>query len=307
MRGAWSGLLAVCVLASDALAQRPEPAGIRGLRAVVPAAAAASPAMMRCPPSDDETASGAGACEGPAAWSLATPADGTARGSAWSIAASAVVPGAGQAMLGSLRFAPYVAVEVLGWVRYADHAGDARTQRDAYRRLAAEVARAPFSSSSSPPVGDFDYYERLEHFLESGRFDAVSGGGLDPETDTLTYNGFVWQLARRTYWASPDVPPDTSSSEWKQSIDFYRRRAYDQSFRWSWTGSPSDFNRYKQLIRDTNDSHRRSIQDLGLVIANHLLSTIDAYVSVRLRRTRGPLGDGLSVRASLPLANVFPR
>jgi hypothetical protein len=41
------------------------------------------------------------------------------------------------------------------------------------------------------------------------------------------------------------------------------------------------------LIRESNDANRRALQDLGVIIANHVLSTVDSYITVRLHRERG--------------------
>ena len=128
------------------------------------------------------------------------PLDGPRpRESYWAVAASAVMPGAGQAALGERRFLPYAAFELFSWALYAAHVRDARARRDDYRTIAALVARGRFSNDR--PTGDFDYYERLEHYVESGQYDAISGGDIDPEPDTVTFNGSIWFLARRTFWS----------------------------------------------------------------------------------------------------------
>jgi hypothetical protein len=66
-----------------------------------------------------------------------------------------------------------------------------------------------------------EYYERMTHYPEAGRYDLVAGGGLEPETDSTTYNGAVWLLARRTYWADParrPIPHQPSGCERWPSI-----------------------------------------------------------------------------------------
>ena len=226
------------------------------------------------------------------------------RASFWSIAASAALPGAGQALLGVDRFVPYLALEAYAWLQYAAHSRDARRHRDGYRDLAARIARAPFAAFR--PTGDFAYYERMSHFIESGVFDQVPGDAVEPETDTTTFNGSMWLLARRTYWTDVDQPPDTSSHEFHQAIDFYSRRAYGRDFRWSWRDAQLEYDEFRRLIRRANDSNRQSFQDLGVVLANHLLSTIDAYITVRVRRRPGeggpaPSGDTWSITGTLPL------
>ncbi|HEY5545876.1 MAG TPA: hypothetical protein VIK50_07455 [Gemmatimonadaceae bacterium] len=217
---------------------------------------------------------------------------------AWSIAASAILPGSGQAILGANRALPYLAVEAFAWTSYVMHSVEYRRDRDGYRGLASRVARAAFSTVR--PHGNFEYYERMTHYPEAGRYDLVTGGGIEPETDSTTYNGAMWLLARRTYWADPSIPPDTSSGEWKRAVAFYRARAYDQLYRWSWTNAPLEYSAFIDLIRESNDANRRALQDLGLIIANHVLSTVDAYITVRLRRQAD--AQGFALEGSIPLA-----
>src|SRR5262245_32980925 len=128
----------------------------------------------------------------------ADSADVARRAPVFAVVASAAIPGSGQALLRSDRFLPYLAFEVFAWTQYASHAREAGRKRDAYRQLASSVARSRFSDTR--PVGNFEYYERMEHYQESGAFDTQPGGGIDPESDTLTFNGAMWLLARRTYW-----------------------------------------------------------------------------------------------------------
>lgn len=204
-------------------------------------------------------------------------------------------------MVGSSRALPYLAIESFAWTSFVRHSLQYRRRRDGYRDLAAKVARAPFSSTR--PNGDFDYYERMTHYQEAGRYDLVAGGALEPETDTSTYNGAVWLLARRTYWSDPSVMPAPSSPEWTRAIAFYEARAYDQLYRWSWTGAPQEYTAFVNLIDGSNDANRLAMLDLGVVIANHALSTVDAYVTLRLRSD--PLRREFAVEGQLPLPRVF--
>jgi hypothetical protein len=232
---------------------------------VAPAACAAAPVLRSsrsCLTSDPVTAQGNGAPR------------------AWSVLLSAILPGGGQALNGSSRAFAYLAVESFAWSSFTRHSMQYRRHRDGYRDLASRVARAPFSDVR--PNGDFEYYERMTHFPDAGRYDLNAGGGLDPETDTTTYNGAVWLLARRTYWSDPRVAPDTATPEWRRAVAFYTSRAYDQLYRWSWTEAPLEYARFRSLIGESNDANRLAMVDLGVVIANHVLSTVDAYISFRL-------------------------
>lgn len=218
--------------------------------------------------------------------------------SAWAIAASAILPGAGQAILETNRAFPYLAVEAFAWTSYVEHSMAYRRHRDGYRILAATTARASYSSLR--PNGDFAYYERMTHYAETGRYDLVPGGDLDPETDTLTYNGATWLLARRTYWSNPEQPPVAGSVEYDRAVAFYRSRAYDQLYRWSWTGAPTQYATFKGLIRESNDANRRAMLNLGVIIANHVLSSVDSYITIRLRNA--PRNGGFGLEASVPFS-----
>jgi len=209
-----------------------------------------------------------------------------------------VIPGTGQAILRQDRFIAYLAVEAYAWARYAADAREGRRARAAYRTLASEVARRPFSDAR--PLGDFDYYERMEKFAESGVFDALPGGDLDPEPDEATANGATWLLARQTYWTDPAVPPPRDEVEWRNAEVFYRERAITDDYRWSWTNARLEYAEFRRTIRRSNNAYRTSLQDLGLVIANHALSTVDAFITVRLRRHVDVAGERLELYGSLP-------
>lgn len=184
-------------------------------------------------------------------------------------------------MLGQQRALPYLAVEAFLLMRYAQHSRDSRREGDRYRTLAARVARAPFGAVHPP--GTFEYYETMEEFVESGAFDATPGGDIDPEPDSTTFNGQMWLLARRTFWRDVNVPPPRDSPEWRLAQNFYVNRAVQGSFRWSWRDAQLEYDEFRRTIRRSNEAYRDALADLGAVIANHVLSSMDALVSVRLR------------------------
>ena len=222
----------------------------------------------------------------------------------WAPAASAALPGAGQAQLGQDRFVGYLAIEGYLWLRYFTDRREGIRQRNAYREVALEVSRASYGGSK--PTGDFEYYERMEHWIASGVFDANPGTpGLDPETDTTTFNGAMWLLARRTYWTAPNTPPPVGSPAYLAALSFYEQAAVRPAYEWSWRGARLEQDIYRRHIKESNDAFRHAISDVGIVIANHVLSTVDAYISLRLRlraqlQPGGPTNVGFS--ASMPLA-----
>jgi hypothetical protein len=102
-----------------------------------------------------------------------------------------------------------------------------------------------------------------------------------PPQDELTYNGSIWQLARETFLVDP-VNPDTSSIEYQNALSFYRDRAVGPNFQWSWRDAGLEQDLFRQSIKRSDDAYRGATQYLGLLLANHLLSAIDAFVSYRL-------------------------
>jgi hypothetical protein len=228
----------------------------------------------------------------------------------WTPIASAVAPGAGQALLGQNRWVAYAAAEAYSLARYATDARDGRRQRDRYRALARDVARAGFGGEL--PDGSFDYYERMEHYARSGVYDQGRGGPLLPEGDTTTSNGALWLLARQTYWEDPTIVPPFESAAYRSAIDLYTRRAVRPDYLWSWSGAPLEQDAFRTDISRSNAAFRRSVEDLGAVLANHVLSTVDAYVSppkgTERRRLRGRGRRSLRpFRASLGVADRDPR
>jgi hypothetical protein len=224
----------------------------------------------------------------------------------WAPLASAALPGAGQAKLKQDRFVAYLAVEGFLWLRYANDRREGIRQRDAYRNVALQVSRAAFAGPK--PSGNFEYYERMEHWVASGVFDAdPSSPGLDPETDSTTFNGAMWLLARRTYWTQPDSPPAIGSPAYLAALRFYEDAAVRPDFQWSWRNARFEQDIYRRHIKESNDAFRHAIQDVGVVIANHMLSTVDAYISLRLRlraqmQTGGASNVGIS--ASIPWSGL---
>jgi hypothetical protein len=243
------------------------------------------------PPPPRHFAPGASAAAGDPAW--------------WTPLASAVVPGAGQALLDQDRFVVYAAVEGIGWLRYIAERREGARQRGAYRELANRVARAFFTID--PQAGNFEYYERMQHYAESGVFDVDPGTPeLEPEVDTLTYNGSLWLLARRTFWEHPDTLPPPGSEALGRAAAFYLERAIRPEFRWSWRNAQLEHDLFRRTIDESNEAYRQAIQALGVILANHVLSTVDAYVTLRLwSRESTTRSVGLSVQ--LPWAPLGRR
>ncbi len=184
--------------------------------------------------------------------------------------ASLLLPGAGQLLGGQDRGAVYLATEIYLVSRFL--------QLD--REAAYDVARLAYSPARRATV--FEYYEQMERFAESGRYDVDSGPAFVPETDTRTYNGSVWLLARRTFWEDPNVPPDPTSPPYWRALQFYQARAIGPGFQWSWRDHSLEHEVFRETIRRSDDGFRRAQNQVGLLLANHVVSAVDALISSRL-------------------------
>lgn len=206
-----------------------------------------------------------------------------------------LVPGSGQAVMGQQRSAAYIAAEAYLLVQARNADRDVRQGIRDYQNIAANSARRAFGDRL--PNGPWSYYEDLasERFDASGMFDRVPGGAVDPETDTSTFNGRSWLLARETFWRNPDIPPPVTSAEYQRALAFYSQRAWRDEFRWSWRDAQFVKGAYLGAIAATNRSNQRKTNLLTVVGANHLASLIDAYITVRIRRYGGAGVAGLRV------------
>lgn len=191
--------------------------------------------------------------------------------------ASLLLPGAGQAALGLARWPLYVAMEAGLWWTWADQGGDFAAFRDGYRDLAWDAARVQTAPRQDPA---WPYYEAMSQWLRSGAFDAEPTPGVQPEADASTYNGYVWELARGLYL--PAGPVDPGGPEYAAALAWYLGRAAGADYLWSWIGREEDLARFRGLIRSADDARRRQTTALGLVLANHLVSAVDALLAARL-------------------------
>ncbi|MCH7563455.1 MAG: hypothetical protein IH968_06475 [Gemmatimonadetes bacterium] len=200
---------------------------------------------------------------------------------------SLVIPGAGQQSLGQKRAVAYIALEAFAWIEFTRARSAGGNLRNQYRTLGWEVAR----TFGGPRVdGDFAYYEALTNFVRSGAFDVDPNmPGLQPESDPSTFNGDIWALATDIFFA-PGTTPGPGDPRFERALDFYRERGYGEQFLWDWTGDGAAQARYKDLIQDSDSRFHRSSVMAGVLLANHLVSAIDGFLSARVRAaTNGTL------------------
>jgi len=194
--------------------------------------------------------------------------------------ASLLVPGSGQILADQERAAIYVGTEAYALTRFIQL--DLASHRDAarFRDLAYQVARRAFAPARGDTV--FEYFETMQRFIESGQFDRDPGPAFAPEIDTTTYNGSVWLTARRTYWRDPNAPPDPKSLEYARAVRFYDAHAVGPGYLWSWRNSEQELSVFRETIRKSDNAFRDAQDQLGILLANHLVSFVDALVSSRL-------------------------
>ena len=222
----------------------------------------------------------------------------------WAPLASAAAPGSGQALFGQKRWLPYIALEVWAWLQYVYVRREGSRRRREYEALARDVARSRFPGPY--PVGNFEYYEHMLKNAESGEFDRLPDGDVDPETDTTTYNGRRWLDARRLFWEDPNNAPPAGSPAYVSALEFYEVNAIAPDYRWSWLAAQVEYDVFRRTIVRSNAAYKRSVEYLGVIIANHALSSVDAFVTLRLR-TRAEMPGYLGLQAELPMSSILPR
>jgi len=222
--------------------------------------------------------------------------------------ASLLLPGSGQLLAHQDRGAVYLAAEVYLVSRFLQLDHEAMAEAHRFQNLAFDVARRTYGPVRRDTI--FEYYEQMERFAESGAYDADPGGAFVPATDTGTYNGSVWLLARRTYWEDPNVPPDPTSPQYWKALQFYQARAVGPNFQWSWRDHSLEHEVFRDYIKRSDNAFRRAQNQIGLLLANHVLSAVDALISARLSAAAGRAAQmqtsvGLSGRSEVRFSIAF--
>lgn len=211
---------------------------------------------------------------------------------------SLVVPGLAQYRQGQRRWIAYAGLEVLSAVLHLSARADALHLRDVYRDFAWSAAR---SGSSTEPRrdGDFEYYERLTQWMTSGRWDADPVlDGVQPESDPSTYNGSVWALATQIFDLDPMVPQQ--SPGYARAMDYYRDNGYGPRFLWAWREGTGDRLHLSSLISRSDTRFKDARLALGVLVANHVVSAVDGFITARLRALPNTGGVGLAFSALVP-------
>ena len=196
--------------------------------------------------------------------------------------ASVLVPGSGQLVAQQHRAAVYLAAELYALTRFLQLTITSHRNAAQFRDLAFQVARSGFAPTQRDTA--FEYFETMQRFTDSGQFDRDAGPVFAPEADTATYNGSVWLLARRTFWSDLNTPPDPTSPAYARAVQFYEAHAVGPGYLWSWRDAQPQLGVFRETIRKSDNAFRSAQHQLGILLANHLVSAVDALISSRLAR-----------------------
>ena len=196
---------------------------------------------------------------------------------------SGVLPGWGQRRLDKARWWGFLAVEVIGWGVLLERQRTGHDFRTRYRDLAWFVARR--GTLGERMDGDFEYYEALGKYRASGALDADPYmGGVQPETDTTTFNGSIWSLANEIFLVPGEQGPlGPGSPEYEHAMEYYASRSIGPEFQWDWNGDEISRAEYDRLIRRSDAALRQVTTVVGVILANHLAAAFDAFITARLR------------------------
>ena len=211
--------------------------------------------------------------------------------------ASALVPGLGQARLHKDRSVAFMAAEAFLFLQYAKATRDAGENATSYREIARDVARRGFPGTH-PDTSAWKYYETMKKFLESGAYSLPGNGVTVPETDASTYNGDQWVQARELFGVPLDDPDARLHPNYARALARYEANAVRPEYGWSWRNAQLEQDLYKRAIARSNDAYRRATGDLIAIIANHVVSAVDAFVTLRVAQAAN--GD-MRMSASIPL------
>lgn len=212
---------------------------------------------------------------------------------------SMVAPGWGQQAQDRSHWWVYPVVEGVIWAGWFDARRTGGLRRDRYRELAWEAARSPFWSGERMD-GPWEYYERMGQWRASGVYDRhPDTRSLVPETNPMTYNGWVWELARQLHFEPAGTEPSPADEGYEAAIEYYRARAVTPAFRWDWNQDPEARDRFRSLVKSSDDAYRRATTYIGVAFLNHFISAAEAWlhdrsptvrsVPARIQTRLGPL------------------
>ncbi|MDA0312588.1 MAG: hypothetical protein O2992_10780 [Gemmatimonadetes bacterium] len=191
---------------------------------------------------------------------------------------SLLVPGLGQHKQDRNRKWMFAAAEVLAWSFFAERRRSGSELRDQYLDVAWDRGRL---QGGARVEGDFEYYETMTKWARSGAFDADPlASGLQPEADVNAYNGLIWQRAQSLFLGGK--AGQEGEAAYEQARAYYRTNAYGEAFLWDWSSDAGGQQAMGGLIKDSDDRFRQATTAVGVVIANHLVAAVDAFLRSRV-------------------------
>jgi hypothetical protein len=220
---------------------------------------------------------------------------------------SFLLPGLGQHYLADRsRMWIFGALEVAGWAAFLERRSSGAGLQDVYRDFAWSRGRVQRASRMD---GDFDYYEALTKWGRSGAFDSdPAQQGIQPEVDATTYNGTIWTRAQGLFLGGS--AGQEGDPGYEQARAYYVDNAYGTEFLWDWSEDPAGQSELGDKIEESDERFRQATTFVGVIIANHLVSAIDAFITGRgptaskpleFSVTQGPTGLGWSTRVEIPV------
>jgi len=194
--------------------------------------------------------------------------------------ASAVVPGAAQFMMGDDRWVPYAAVEVWALISYVQQRRLGRSLEARYRDVAWQVARRVSVGERRDTV--FEYYEAMTYYSSSGGW---MPDGI-PEQQAGTYNGELWRLASALYFPG-GRPAAPGTPDYEAAVRFYLSRAIPPGYAWAWGAAALEQQVFADLIGESDAAFRSATRYVGVILANHMASAVEALITSRLRQMSG--------------------
>jgi hypothetical protein len=234
---------------------------------------------------------------------------------------SLVIPGAGQLYSGSwLRAVPWFAIEVAGWVMFSKYNADGDNKTKEFEKFAGP------HQNTDPSQGNFNYNAYMLREYQIALNPTINETGTaygGPGLDFSTWKDEPWDV--RASYLPPPFGHDVRTGDIQQYyemigkyytqfgygwIDTYDRTVYSGTFTgdepntiWAFSGDdPSTlwfdgssplFFQYRDMRGEANDLLEKSNMAMEIVLANHVLSALDAAFAIRSHNKRlseSPLG-----------------
>jgi hypothetical protein len=232
-------------------------------------------------------------------------------------AASAIIPGSGQAINGKWgRAGVYFAAEVLGIIYHLDRQETARRQEEAYESYTHENWSVVAYSQWLVRYSDANNLSQtgLER-LRSEVFDA-NGNPISPSWGSTRndWSEVSLSILRQVEDETPFIFENRTASTFSHNLpnygsqqyyeliskyyqfqsgwrDFYSANVFNEnhSFTYTWNGLDEPYNMLyegTERAEEFNENYRIAGNMLKLLVLNHVVSAFDAFFTVQLKNSR---------------------